>query len=141
MIMRQPESTRPDTLFPYTTVLRSLGLSSSPGAKGRAAIRYGQTSGRQPHARQRRHVYRIPIPLGRAYLHGHHPQCRGHGGDCPELCRSRRAEPGTRSEEHTSELQSLMRISYAVCCLKKKTQTYDYKTTNIHTTTIQYISQ
>src|SRR3546814_9229825 len=37
-----------------------------------------------------------------------------------------------RSEEHTSELQSLMRISYAVFCLKKKKKTKDYKTTELH---------
>src|SRR3546814_5827404 len=42
-----------------------------------------------------------------------------------------KAKPGTRSEEHTSELQSLMRISYAVFCLKKKkNQTYDTQTTS-----------
>src|SRR3546814_6389280 len=41
---------------------------------------------------------------------------------------------GFRSEEHTSELQSLMRISYAVFCLKKKTTTYTHRTDNAYTT-------
>src|SRR3546814_7040910 len=71
MIRRPPRSTRTDTLFPYTTLFRSLeplrrncGTTSSPGRCG--------------------------------------------------------PWPSVRSEEHTSELQSLMRISYAVFCLKKK---------------------
>src|SRR3546814_8211418 len=71
MIRRPPRSTRTDTLFPYTTLFRS---------------------------------------LPRAYRKA----CRGAGGDCEET---------SRSEEHTSELQSLMRISYAVFCLKKTIST------------------
>src|SRR3546814_4558658 len=77
MIRRPPRSTRTDTLFPYTTLFRSL-----PG-------RHGDRRGRS----------RDPA--------GAHDHPRG----------ARRG----RSEEHTSELQSLMRISYAVFCLKKKT--------------------
>src|SRR3546814_8869595 len=45
--------------------------------------------------------------------------------DVPEPCRRSGTHPVGRSEEHTSELQSLMRISYAVFCLKKKTQSHD----------------
>src|SRR3546814_2303788 len=74
MIRRPPRSTRTDTLFPYTTLFRSVHLDG-----------------------------RDPVP---------HPPVRGHV-----------PRPGAvddRSEEHTSELQSLMRISYAVFCLKKK---------------------
>src|SRR3546814_17428914 len=74
MIRRPPRSTRTDTLFPYTTLFRSLD----------DAIPFQQQLG-----------------------------CR------LDMRHGRNAEP-TRSEEHTSELQSLMRISYAVFCLKKK---------------------
>src|SRR3546814_10456968 len=84
MIRRPPRSTRTDTLFPYTTLFRSLH-------------RHGRgTAGRRlcADAADARSARRLPV----------------HG---------RRCVPG-RSEEHTSELQSLMRISYAVFCLKKK---------------------
>src|SRR3546814_2138699 len=61
-------------------------------------------------------------------------RCRGNGiVRLDERSRSRRSHCPTRSEEHTSELQSLMRISYAVFCLKKKKINYDripYKPTN-----------
>src|SRR3546814_11634604 len=88
MIRRPPRSTRTDTLFPYTTLFRS--LPARPGLLH--------------HVRPRHHR---AGPLG--------------GG----LGTGRRAAAGDRgrhprSEEHTSELQSLMRISYAVFCLKKK---------------------
>src|SRR3546814_3852989 len=97
MIRRPPRSTRTDTLFPYTTLFRSL-------SSGR--------NGMQPNRRK--------SPLRNS-------------GEC-SLSRAEKASmlssvwtlfritPRTfgRSEEHTSELQSLMRISYAVFCLKKK---------------------
>src|SRR3546814_7852201 len=83
MIRRPPRSTRTDTLFPYTTLFRSVRRADL-GARSRAAPR-----GAAGHASARR---------------GGHDHDRGH----------------PRSEEHTSELQSLMRISYAVFCLKKK---------------------
>src|SRR3546814_1354726 len=64
-----------------------------------------------------------PLRRGRAYL----PLSRRRGGVLPpglgRLLAAHREYPGLRSEEHTSELQSLMRISYAVFCLKKKTKT------------------
>src|SRR3546814_13189904 len=85
MIRRPPRSTRTDTLFPYTTLFRSVAqadFSALDGAAGRAkaVVRGEELGGLQP-------------------MHVHLP---------------------ARSEEHTSELQSLMRISYAVFCLKKK---------------------
>src|SRR3546814_3537964 len=88
MIRRPPRSTRTDTLFPYTTLFRSV-----PGRNhGRARPRPGLAG-------------------------------RGHLPPRARLTRTRGTCAGTaRSEEHTSELQSLMRISYAVFCLKKKTQ-------------------
>src|SRR3546814_2661614 len=93
MIRRPPRSTRTDTLFPYTTLVRSAG-----------------TVGGQ-HAAQ---------------LH-HEVAAAGEGGAGGQsLAAERRRQfgrGGVRSEEHTSELQSLMRISYAVFCLKKKKQT------------------
>src|SRR3546814_2543834 len=108
MIRRPPRSTRTDTLFPYTTLFRSSrnfmcdthNRSSSPGLKAN----YGY----------RRHYER------RFYNH----QRR----QVSELGQDGLAVAHDRSEEHTSELQSLMRISYAVFCLKKKTQ-QQHKTT------------
>src|SRR3546814_4923633 len=105
MIRRPPRSTRTDTLFPYTTLFRSAG---------RAAPRLGARGGGRPHAGAAAGPRRQAARLCRAAAdHG------GHG----------------RSEEHTSELQSLMRISYAVFCLKKKKITIKYrerKTTDSH---------
>src|SRR3546814_3864600 len=92
MIRRPPRSTRTDTLFPYTTLFRSADRSLDPGhARGAGG--------------------RIPQPaagVGAAHQPARAARLRGAG------------RPGQRSEEHTSELQSLMRISYAVFCLKKK---------------------
>src|SRR3546814_2261130 len=89
MIRRPPRSTRTDTLFPYTTLFRSVGLTVTPCIERvRRLERDGIITGY--HARV------APAAL----------------------------DAGLRSEEHTSELQSLMRISYAVFCLKKKTPIY-----------------
>src|SRR3546814_7936274 len=98
MIRRPPRSTRTDTLFPYTTLFRSW---------------YGGF--------YRRGFYRPVIVTGRGgrrFVYGYRdPFLWGGFG------------PGWgRSEEHTSELQSLMRISYAVFCLKKKKK-HDLKNT------------
>src|SRR3546814_2858519 len=100
MIRRPPRSTRTDTLFPHTTLFRSFGLSVANGSDG-----------------LREHVACVVV--------------------CPVLAPKRKwlawrpagnelnltlvaLEVDNRSEEHTSELQSLMRISYAVFCLKQK---------------------
>src|SRR3546814_2227347 len=92
MIRRPPRSTRTDTLFPYTTLFRSLDRSL-----------------RRPLATiQRRQLIGFGIsPEQRARQHAKN-----------------------RSEEHTSELQSLMRISYDVLCLKKKTYRTQLTDTN-----------
>src|SRR3546814_7843467 len=110
MIRRPPRSTRTDTLLPYTTLFRS------DNAKARRhAFRYACSVSalRRPTPR---HLAALPgRGLGkqqRAAAHQPYGRCR--------LCWAASA-PGRRSEEHTSELQSLMRISYAVFCLKKKT--------------------
>src|SRR3546814_2606137 len=95
MIPRPPRSTRTDTLFPYTTLFRSGDRRQQRARHLRRAVR------RQVRAAQ------LPCPRGGE----RRPAGAGH--------RLRHA-PAARSEEHTSELQSLMRISYAVFCLKKK---------------------
>src|SRR3546814_18112822 len=93
MIRRPPSSTRTDTLFPYTTLFRSLRGDRAEDLRG----------GPQG-------VRRRPLRDGRPGLRaGRHHRA------------AHRQDRGDRSEEHTSELQSLMRISYAVFCLKKKT--------------------
>src|SRR3546814_3116232 len=93
MIRRPPRSTRTDTLFPYTTLFRSLPVEAkrSLGIDGQFSAFPALIIGVEDEAA-------IIMPLEQ-----HHP----HRG-------------AARSEEHTSELQSLMRISYAVFCLKKK---------------------
>src|SRR3546814_6090686 len=95
MILRPPRSTRTDTLFPYTTLFRSLLAAHRP----RRLAQPGRPDDRA--VADRRHLYRP----GR-HRPGRHEEAGG-------------VFVG-RSEEHTSELQSLMRISYAVFCLKKK---------------------
>src|SRR3546814_12280387 len=92
MIRRPPRSTRTDTLFPYTTLFRS-ALRELAGEEGQQQDR---------HDTQRRRA----ADRARAARERREEQRRGDDAD--------------RSEEHTSELQSLMRISYAVFCLKKK---------------------
>src|SRR3546814_10013605 len=99
MIRRPPRSTRTYTLFPYTTLFRS---SLSRGEEW------------------------IPDPIRRERIRDHLG-----GRLIDRLLPARALPPSTsrssgraeRSEEHTSELQSLMRISYAVFCLKKKKKT------------------
>src|SRR3546814_9651628 len=91
MIRRPPRSTRTDTLFPYTTLFRSMEKGTRVLGEYRVGIQQGQN--------------RLFVLWTRAVT--------------PQGVRIDLASPG-RSEEHTSELQSLMRISYAVFCLKKK---------------------
>src|SRR3546814_2325680 len=98
MRRRPPRSTRTDTLFPYTTLFRSIAV---------------------------RRCRRLPN-----VTHDHdktmQPQCdrrskgRSNESSDHKLLRQRSGRHDTRSEEHTSELQSLMRISYAVFFLKTK---------------------
>src|SRR3546814_3999264 len=105
MIRRPPRSKRTDTLFPYTTLFRSCGTRPAAAYGGTARL----LADRQISADRRR---------GRALVRGddHHRIYRPQGARAG-------TDPRRRSEEHTSELQSLMRISYAVFCLKnKKTQ-------------------
>src|SRR3546814_1163326 len=102
MIRRPPRSTRTDTLFPYTTLFRSDRAAgdflachqvpqSDPRWRGAAGAASQRLQDQQPHPALAHFARRTGKPV-----------------------------QGLRSEEHTSELQSLMRISYAVFCLKKK---------------------
>src|SRR3546814_10554468 len=108
MIRRPPRSTRTDTLFPYTTLFRSQRgcRRRSSGARRCETEVFG--------------VLHFGLALG---------QDLG-GGQRATVDAGRFARLGIRrSEEHTSELQSLMRISYAVFCLKKKNIKTPYQTT------------
>src|SRR3546814_6616686 len=105
MIRRPPRSTRTDTPFPYTTRFRSPPTITVPGASGGAhgALAQAQSDLAAMHARG---------------LTDSHPDVIAQKAQIAQLSRA-----AARSEEHTSELQSLMRISYAVFCLKKKNKT------------------
>src|SRR3546814_10177540 len=110
MIRLTPRSTRTDTLFPYTTLFRSTACRCRQllhGCDHRAASR--QRADSQPG------VAASPRP----------PPSQSPSGTGGQTVHT----TGRRSEEHTSELQSLMRISYAVFCLKKKIQTKQLKAT------------
>src|SRR3546814_6009923 len=102
MIRRPPRSTRTDTLFPYATLFRS--VAHELHAAGVALVVASQFPISQAAS--------VPFTeiFYRGELAGEHPLV-------------------SRSEEHTSELQSLMRISYAVFCLKKKNK-YETKEHN-----------
>src|SRR3546814_8234083 len=121
MIRRPPRSTRTDTLFPYTTLFRSLkgpavrnaslGASAADAADLLTAVTFI------------RGVEGKEAELQRELL---------------ALTAATRAEAGNfRSEEHTSELQSLMRISYAVFCLKKKNKQKKHNQTKTKATMLK----
>src|SRR3546814_19074170 len=111
MIRRPPRSTLTDTLFPYTTLFRSQAAAQA-AAGGAHLSRSGRRQGRDRHG-DGAAGDAISLRLGRSG-----------GGEPPDLSRARYLSDGAlRSEEHTSELQSLMRISYAVFCLTKKKNT------------------
>src|SRR3546814_10603996 len=99
MIRRPPRSTRTDTLFPYTTLFRS-----------RRERQRGKR--RQPDHRLADETHHSPLLSGAS--------CHTLRHAARPLTKVPTSVSPLRSEEHTSELQSLMRISYAVFCLKKK---------------------
>src|SRR3546814_3243830 len=143
MIRRPPRSTRTDTLFPYTTLFRSVadidharvlaGALDHPGGLGRqlAEVDARGLVGAmlRPHDRKDAEFGEVRLApqaaedhlifIGREAVLGNDLGRDGDVGHArpPSRCPCARE----RSEEHTSELQSLMRISYAVFCLKKKT--------------------
>src|SRR3546814_7292542 len=107
MIRRPPRSTRTDTLFPYTTLFRSPRRPRASRDRRRSADARVDESPQGPRSVRR--------STRRPFRSLHSPRrCR----DRNDARRYRQCR--NRSEEHTSELQSLMRISYAVFCLKKK---------------------
>src|SRR3546814_2416320 len=99
MRRRPPRSTRTDTLFPYTTLFRSV----------------------PPRNRQDDVAERLPVPQNPEF--GATVAQPDIGGPVLRFGIDPERDRPYRSEEHTSELQSLMRISYAVFCLKKKNKT------------------
>src|SRR3546814_9529178 len=121
MIRPPPRSTRPDTLFPYPSLFRSLpGLAVRPFFVEQRAPQIGLAPPLHVDLLQagrmdldvRRDAERLDRPAARRVVAG--------GGQ---------PHRAVRSEEHTSELQSLMRISYAVFCLKKKNSTKQHNDT------------
>src|SRR3546814_5489247 len=98
MIRRPPRSTRTDTLFPYTTLFRSPGGRGIPSGPLHFFFFFSRGA-----------LAALPLPPPKS------------APISSELCERKRAFAEARSEEHTSELQSLMRISYAVFRLKKTT--------------------
>src|SRR3546814_1893162 len=121
MIRRPPRATRTDTHFPYTTLFRSRGPGAHQQAEGADPVPRRPSGRRQDFSwsfDRQGDGTRIRAPVaGRRARRGRDSR------PPPYLYRlaagQDRHQP--RSEEHTSELQSLMRISYAVFCLKKKT--------------------
>src|SRR3546814_9511178 len=119
MVRRPPRSTRTDTLFPYTTRFRSVRGAyarpdvgwAAPARRARAQPRYAAQG-----AASRRAALGARCEAARPNA----VRAVGIAG---------KGRHHLRSEEHTSELQSLMRISYAVFCLKKK-KTIKHKTHN-----------
>src|SRR3546814_3952251 len=109
MIRLPPRSTRTDTLFPYTTLFRSTCDRVCPDATVQRSDRIHARTSPSDHSEAGNK--KAPAKPSQATIN---------------------VLPPYRSEEHTSELQSLMRISYAVFCLKKK------KTRNTTNNTINY---
>src|SRR3546814_7936846 len=110
MIQRPPRATRTDTLVPYTTLFRAVLDAQHFGVpqRRRRVFVVGYLGDWRPAA---------AVLFERESLLGH-PAPRREAGEDVAVG----ALAGTRSEEHTSELQSLMRISYAVFCLNKKSK-------------------
>src|SRR3546814_1503936 len=106
MKRRPPRATRTDTLFPYATLFRSVGMTKLVQVSD-AHIRLCQCAS----------IMRLCSAI-------HYYRCCG---PCIQSCR--------RSEEHTSELQSLMRIPYAVFCLKKQKTLTPTATHRVHSAT------
>src|SRR3546814_1735245 len=114
MLRPPPRSTRTDTRCPYTTLFRSPAAIHVRLAQAERALAH--------HATVEMRIVHLRVAIARPvhvkpgrFEQGHDPMLQGMQGHAPS--------PFIRSEEHTSELQSLMRISYAVFCLKKKKHT------------------
>src|SRR3546814_3530418 len=101
MIRRPPRSTRTDTLFPYTTLFRSV---ADGGSNSVETLDIARPLRLCHWSNKRRFLWPMPSVPASAQARSHYEG----------------VAVTARSEEHTSELQSLMRISYAVFCLKQK---------------------
>src|SRR3546814_6742130 len=128
MLRRPPGSTRTDTLFPYTTLCRSPArrLDGRPSRAVQERVQLVDEAPGAKHVQRDRAGGGVPV----------HPRCHDRrlwpvgpadvehrlavAGRLHREAVAQLADHRVRSEEHTSELQSLMRISYAVFCLKKK---------------------
>src|SRR3546814_6893163 len=137
MIRRPPRSTRTDTLFPYTTLFRSesdadrrgdheAAIADGEGLLERLEQLLGEPAGVLQRAAARdAHHELVSAEAGDHDLRRHAPAQAASGLDEDQVAFGvpvrvvHELESVERSEEHTSELQSLMRISYAVFCLKK----------------------
>src|SRR3546814_2525001 len=112
MIRRPPRAKRTDTLFPYTTLFRSgeaLGALKVEGDEGACA-----SENMPPVVERHEGIWQDALIDDAIDI------AQAHARDDSGLGRLQHFRDSGRSEEHTSELQSLMRISYAVFCLKKK---------------------
>src|SRR3546814_8699052 len=128
MLRRPPRSTRTDTLFPYTTLFRSQANSRRPSPIRRRFAENAATRPCHPARRRTGFCPSLPDQRGDLWLSAFwrpFPPSPFDGRYIPESFAAR----GRRSEEHTSELQSLMRTSYAVFCLKKKKSTTKHRPT------------
>src|SRR3546814_4129315 len=120
MIRRPPRSTRTDTLFPYSTLFRSVvGRTRTVGVAGQHDLRVAAALVRGDRVVQDRRSLGGDVRLV-PFEEDNERTRRAHNLGRRRRGRRRRRRRRRRSEEHTSELQSLMRISYAVFCLKKK---------------------
>src|SRR3546814_3070377 len=131
MIRRPPRSTRTDTLFPYTTLFRS---------DSKRTERQGNAFMHLP-ARHAHKLQAAAAQIADDAVRARNPRNHAAGGcgrlgiPTQNLYPQARCTLDPRSEEHTSELQSLMRISYAVFCLKKKNKIITHKQTLHRATT------
>src|SRR3546814_8417698 len=146
MLRRPPRSTRTDTLFPYTTLFRSARYAERAGGGHRRGLARDRSVQRgihegSPHRLagiERSGAVRLDRRLVMSDTFLDALQYYGAGAATlaalvVSLNLGRRWTGWARSKEHTSELQSLMRISYAVFCLKKKTQKHqEYHDNNTH---------
>src|SRR3546814_5986263 len=135
MLRRPPRSTRTDTLLPYTTLFRSPHVIHRVHLNHRDSASAGRCPAIAPH---RENSPRWQSARGTSQAACRTPRSAAPAPAVPPRTAALRPAPAPRpprrsprSEEHTSELQSLMRISYAVFCLKKKNKTH-YKIKHTH---------
>src|SRR3546814_1600241 len=144
MVRLPPRSTRTDTLFPYTTLFRSYSRrqTKKPASPGEKLAGPSERKGQTGRGNARPEPLKLRVRVRQSFRGPFRPSAhrlrsrsaragrrssRGRSAAKRERRDRARNRPQRRSEEHTSELQSLMRISYAVFCLKKKKTTYPHR--------------